>query len=161
MRQSKSTNKEKDDLVKQENRWRNKRIEMKRFFILLTSALLFSNLGFAQDQEESKEKVGPIEIDYQKPKEYIIGGLSVKGTITMDPNLLAYISGLSLNDKVKIPGDKISRAIENIWKQQVYSNVELKITGAKKDTVYLLIQVTERAKLSKYSIKGLNKTETK
>ena len=134
---------------------------MKRFFILLTSALLFSNLGFAQDQEESKEKVGPIEIDYQKPKEYIIGGLSVKGTITMDPNLLAYISGLSLNDKVKIPGDKISRAIENIWKQQVYSNVELKITGAKKDTVYLLIQVTERAKLSKYSIKGLNKTETK
>ncbi|MBO6517728.1 MAG: outer membrane protein assembly factor BamA, partial [Bacteroidia bacterium] len=118
--------------------------------------LLTVNLAYAQS-----DKTGDLELNYENPKEYVIGGLKVKGTMSMDPNILAHISGLSYMQKIKIPGTQIPRAIQNIWRQQVYSDVEIKITGSNKDTVFLLIQVKERAKLSKYSIRGLNKTETK
>lgn len=103
----------------------------------------------------------PVEIDYSNPKEYIIGGCAVRGAVSLDPNIVAHISGLATGVKIKVPGDQVSRAIESIWRQQIYSNVEILVTGVKSDTIYFLIQLQERAKLSKYSIRGLNKTETK
>lgn len=117
--------------------------------------------AFAQGYAQENEVVGNITLDYEHPKEYVIGKVQVKGTVTMDPNILAHIAGLTLNDRIKIPGDRISKAIESIWRQQIYSNVEISITENHADTVELLIEVQERAKLSRYSIKGLNKTETK
>jgi len=125
--------------------------------LVLLCAVLFS-WSYTSAQNE---KIGDIEIDYEKPKEYVIGSIKVNGAVTMDRNILIHISGLEYMQRIKIPGDKISRAISNIWRQQVYSNVEIKVTGTKQDTVFLLIDVRERAKLSRYSIRGLNKTETK
>lgn len=123
--------------------------------LILAVGLMSFGLASAQDEEL-------IELDYAKPKEYVIGGIMVRGAVSLDGNIVAHISGLSRDMKVKIPGDKISKAIETLWNQQIYSNVELLVNGLKgKDTVFLLIRVTERAKLSKYSIRGLNKTETK
>ena len=128
----------------------NKHVALIGFFLLL------SGIGFAQI-----EKDDPIDIDYSNPKEYVIGGTSVRGAVTLDPNIVAHISGLARNKRIKIPGDDVSRAIESIWRQRIYSNVEIMVTGVRADTVFLLIQLQERAKLSKYSIRGLSKTETK
>jgi len=124
--------------------------------LLVSLFLLATNSLFAQ-----LEKNDPIDIDYASPKEYVIGGTQVRGAVTLDPNIVAHISGLSRNKRIKIPGDDISRAIESIWRQQIYSNVEILTTGVRADTIYLLIKLQERAKLSKYSIRGLSKTETK
>jgi len=139
----------------QENRVKSMIKNILRSFILTTIAI-GSNLAYSQS-----EKIGGVDIDYENPKEYVIGSIKAEGSVTMDKNILIHISGLEYNKKVKIPGDKIGRAIENIWRQKVYSNVEINITGSSNDTIYLLIRVQERAKLAKYSIKGLNKTETK
>ena len=132
---------------------------MKQFSTSLCVMLLVLtnwNQAFAQLKIDD-----PVEIDYSNPKEYIIGGCSVRGAVTLDPNIVAHISGLATGLKIKVPGDQVSRAIESIWRQQIYSNVEILVTGVKADTIYFLIQLQERAKLSKYSIRGLNKTETK
>ncbi|MCB9245507.1 MAG: outer membrane protein assembly factor BamA [Flavobacteriales bacterium] len=102
-----------------------------------------------------------IILDYENPKEYVFGGLKIEGTTAMDPNVLSIITGLDYMKKIRIPGDEVTRAVENIWRQGIFSDVELHINGIKGDTVFLLARVVERPRLSKYSIKGLNKTETK
>lgn len=145
-------------MEKQENKLSRKafNIGTKRLnFIFTTVFTVLSLMASAQTEELD------LPMDYENPKEYIIGSVAVRGTITMDPNLLVHISGLSMYQKIRLPGDNISGAIERIWRQQVYSNVEFKITRVSNDTIDLLLLVEERPRLSKYSIRGLNKTETK
>lgn len=104
---------------------------------------------------------GDVDLDYENPKEYILGGLTISGTNSMDKNVLAVITELDRNQKIRIPGDAITRAVEHVWKQGIFSDVELYISALSGDTVALSLKVQERPRLSKYSIKGLNKTETK
>ncbi len=130
---------------------------MKRFWqILMLVVLVFTHSGLLA-QVESND----FELDYENPKEYVMGGLQVKGSKAMDANVLSVVTGLDYHSKVKIPSDKITRAVENVWKQGIFSDVELHVTGIKGDTIFFLLQLQERPRLSKYSIKGLGKTETK
>ena len=65
----------------------------------------------------------------KSPKEYIIHDIKVTGTQSFDPNLIISISGLAINDKVMIPGgDNFSKAISNLWKQSLVSDVHIYFT---------------------------------
>ncbi|MCE9538865.1 MAG: hypothetical protein K8R85_06565, partial [Bacteroidetes bacterium] len=50
-------------------------------------------------------------INFSAPKEYEIGGITVTGANHLDQNVLTLLSGLSVGDKVQVPGDKFSTAI--------------------------------------------------
>ena len=67
--------------------------------LLVSLFLLATNSLFAQ-----LEKNDPIDIDYASPKEYVIGGTQVRGAVTLDPNIVAHISGLSRNKRIKNTG---------------------------------------------------------
>ncbi len=45
------------------------------------------------------------------PQEYEIGGITVSGTVTTDPNAVKLFTGLQVGDKVTVPGERITRAI--------------------------------------------------
>jgi outer membrane protein insertion porin family len=53
-------------------------------------------------------------IDYSNPKEYELGGVTVSGVQYLDESVLITLTGLSVGDKYKIPGEKLSTAIENL-----------------------------------------------
>lgn len=125
-------------------------------YILTLIILLSATQLWAQD-----DKLGGVALDYEHPKTYVIGNVTAVGSMTIDPNILVLLTGLDQGKKIKVPGDEITRAIEQLWKQGIFSDVELIAVGIQSDTIYLQINVQERPKLSRYSIKGLNKTETK
>lgn len=54
-------------------------------------------------------------MDYAFPKEYTIGGITVSGCVSREPNAVKLFSGLQVGDKITIPGQKITDAIKNIW----------------------------------------------
>src|SRR5579862_914251 len=94
------------------------------------------------------------------PKEYIIGGIKVVGTKYLDESLLISISGLTVGDKVSIPGsDNFSKAINNLWKQNLFANVQIYFTKLEGNTIYLEIDVTERPRLSSFNFKNVSKSE--
>jgi outer membrane protein insertion porin family len=98
-------------------------------------------------------------IDYSNPKEYEIGGIVVTGVKYLDQNVLVHISGLKVGEQVYIPGEKITNAIEKLWKQGLFSDVNIsaiKIQGGK---VFLNIHLQERPRLSKFSFNGVSKGE--
>src|SRR5687767_224566 len=92
------------------------------------------------------------------PKEYTIAGIKISGTKYLDEQLLISISGLSVGDKVMIPGgDNFSKAIFNLWKQNLFSNVRILYTRIQEQNIWLEINVQERPRLSNFSFKGIKK----
>ncbi len=93
------------------------------------------------------------------PKKYTLSHITVTGT-TFDPNLIISISGLSIGDKITIPGgDEFANAITNLWKQNLVSDVEIYLTNLVDDSVSIEIHVTDRPILSNFKFKGISKTQ--
>ncbi len=100
-----------------------------------------------------------IDIDYLHPTEYEIGGVTVSGVQYLDKNVLVMLSGLSVGDKISIPGEQVSNAINKLWKQGLFENVSIVATEIQGDKIFLEIQLKERPRLSSFTFKGINKTE--
>lgn len=95
-----------------------------------------------------------------KPREYEIGGITVTGAKYLDEDLLLAVTGLTVGQKVKLPNDEnISKAVKNLWKQELFANVRIDISKFLGDKVFLNIVVEERPKLSRYNFKGIRKGE--
>ncbi len=93
-------------------------------------------------------------------QEYTIGGITVTGIQYLDADLLQSVAGLSVGTKVKLPNDPtISRAIRNLWKQDLFSDVQILIDRYVGDRIFLIISVEERPRLSKKNFAGIKKSE--
>ncbi len=98
-------------------------------------------------------------VDYGNPKEYTIGGITVSGVKFLDPNTLISVSGLNVNDRIVIPGERISTAIRRLMDQGIIEDIAINITNIEGDKVFLDIQLRERPRLNKTVFKGIRKPE--
>ncbi|HXS36790.1 MAG TPA: POTRA domain-containing protein [Flavipsychrobacter sp.] len=109
-----------------------------------------------QQQTEAAPPQPPKSIDYE------IGGITVTGAKYLDEDLLLAVTGLSVGQKVNLPNDEnIAKAIRNLWKQELFSNVNVTITKFIGDKVFLNILVEERPRLNRYNFKGIKSGEAK
>ncbi len=96
----------------------------------------------------------------KSPKEYIISDIKVTGTKSFDPNLIISISALAVGDKVMIPGgDNFSKAISNLWKQNLVSDVQIYFTNLVGNKLSVEINITDRPTLANFKFKGIGKSE--
>lgn len=98
-------------------------------------------------------------MDHAVPVEYEIGGITVSGTKTTDPNAVKLFTGLQVGDKVTVPGERISRAIENLWEQKLFSDISIEAAEIRGRTIFLHIIVTEKPRLSRFKFEGVTKNE--
>jgi len=128
-------------LEKQLNNYKNK--ILKKFTLIIIS-LLSLTLG-AQTTEA---------LDYSNPKTYEIGGIMVIGADNLNNSTLITISGLTVGDKIKIPGDNFSIAITKLWNEGLFSDVNITIDKIVDNIVFLNINLEENSRLSKFKFKG-------
>lgn len=102
---------------------------------------------------------GDVTINYQSPKEYTIGPVRVEGAENYDPNAIRLISGLRQGQKITIPGQQVADAISNLWKEGLFSDVQIIAERELAGVIYLVIKVAPRPKLAKYRFVGVNKRE--
>ncbi|HRH66955.1 MAG TPA: outer membrane protein assembly factor BamA [Bacteroidia bacterium] len=98
-------------------------------------------------------------IDYGNPKRFVIGGVLVTGTQYLDEGVLINLSGLVVGDTIDVPGDKTTKAITNLWKQGLFSDVKVIASRTQGQTIFLELRLEERPRLSKFSFKGVSKSE--
>ncbi|PCJ65213.1 MAG: outer membrane protein assembly factor BamA [Bacteroidetes bacterium] len=106
------------------------------------------------------DSINTIIIDYENPQKFEIGGLTISGNNFTDSKIILLMSGLSVGQTITIPGDETRIAIDRMWKQKLFSDIEIGISKTVGTKLHLNIVVVERPRLSKYSIKGLKKGET-
>jgi outer membrane protein insertion porin family len=122
---------------------------------LLLFVSFWSNNAFAQIQIGDDLS----DVDYSRPKDYEIGGITVEGAKYVDANMLTMITGLRVGETVKIPGDDIAGAIRKIWEQGMFEDVSINATDFVADKVFLQIVIREKPRVSKFSLKGIKKSE--
>lgn len=96
----------------------------------------------------------------RQPKEYTISSINITGLAYLDKDIVASISGLQVGDKINIPGgDQFAKAINNLWRQRFFSDVQIFITNVKDDKIDVEIGVKEMPKLGSYKFVGIKKSE--
>lgn len=98
-------------------------------------------------------------IDYSKSTEYEIGGITISGVKYLSEDALILISELYIGQKITIPGDETTKAIQKLWKQGLFSDVQILITKIIDSKVYLNIYLQERPRLLRIDYYGVKKSE--
>jgi outer membrane protein insertion porin family len=135
----------------------------KFLFAILFSVISTAALAQVSNQPRynlSKSTIPVDSLSYLEPKDYIIGGVSIKGTKNLDKDVLLTISKLNKGDKINLPGEANANVVKNLYQQNLFDDVQLNITKINLDTIYLEIVVTERPRLSRIHITGIRKGET-
>ncbi|HET8962743.1 MAG TPA: POTRA domain-containing protein, partial [Chitinophagales bacterium] len=125
----------------------------------ITSIFYFLLLTVVLKAQYSIGDSVPKLINSALPKEYKIANIEVAGAEHLDAHVLILLSGLSNGDKVLVPGEKFATAIQNLWKQGLFEDVKIVATKIQGDYISLKIIVLERPRLSKFTLKGMTKSE--
>ena len=95
-----------------------------------------------------------------RPKEYTIKAIKTSGVFFLDSAIVASISGLQVGNKVLHPGgDEFSSAIQNLWRQKLFSDIKIFVTKIQGDDIEIEISVMERPRLGNFYFKGIKKSE--
>ncbi|MBR5804411.1 MAG: BamA/TamA family outer membrane protein [Bacteroidaceae bacterium] len=113
---------------------------------------------WAQATEE--KQVNPVILySNTTPRSYEIGGISVSGVKNYEDYVLIGLSGLSVGQTVKIPGDEITAATKRYWKHGLFSDVRISADSIVGNKVYLNIALAERPRVSEIRFNGVKKAE--
>ena len=132
---------------------------MKNFIVIIFTILL-SLEGFSQIRTNTSTETKSNDLDYTNPKEFVIGGVEVKGVKYLDVSVLVTISKLAVGERILVPGEATSNAVKNLWAQGLFDDVALEINRTSNDTIYFDLILAERPRVSRVVIKGLGKSET-
>ena len=131
---------------------------MKKTFFIYCLLLLIFGSGRLFAQINSEDNLN--NISYERPVEYEIGGVTVEGTQNLDKNAIVTLSGLTLGDKIMVPGEDLSKAISKLWDQNLFTDIQIDVSQIEENTIFLVIKLQELPKLSKFAFKGISKSET-
>jgi len=126
-----------------------KQIQMKQFHLII---IFLAFVPFLNAQDEPT-------VDYTEPRVYEIGGITVEGNEFSDEKAIISVSGLKVGQKIAIPGGDFRSAIKSLWKLKLFTDIEVYKEKTAGDLVFLVIQVQERPRLSRYSFKGVKKSK--
>ena len=129
-------------------------MRLKRILFILALAL-FAMPAPAQESG--------VEVDYTRPRKYIVGDVSVEGNDFYSDSQIIQLSGLHKGMEVTIPGDDISNIVRRLWLQRLFEDVGMGVDhlSADRDSAYLVIHIVERPRVSRWTITGVKTGEKK
>jgi len=128
--------------------------------ILKTILILFFSLSistFVFSQQDSIKNT--IDLDYYSPKEYEIGNIIITGADNLDHPSIILLSGLTVGEKIYLPGDKVTGAIDNLWKQGIFEDIQIKIDKIEGRTIYLNYYLKTKPRLTSFKFEGIKRSE--
>lgn len=130
--------------------------------IVLTAASTLK--ATAQEDTIPTTSVDPNILEWENPrqaKEYIVADVIITGIRHLDTSIVLSIAGIQVGDKFVHPGgDIFSKAINNLWRQKLFSDIEIYVTRIVDDRVSIEINVTERPRLGSIKWVGIKKSDS-
>ncbi|NDC41646.1 MAG: outer membrane protein assembly factor, partial [Chitinophagia bacterium] len=130
------------------------------FILVVSTAPVYAQLG--GNKGGGLNRGAQTDAGVDKPKEYEIGGIRITGNTYLDADLIEAVTNLSVGQKVTLPNDEgIAKAIKGLWKQELFSNINIVIERYIDDKIFLNIVVEERPRLSSFRFKNIRVAEAK
>ncbi len=134
-----------------------------KYLFSLALLILIKVCAYAQlsDSTKSNNQIigGTLSLDYTNPKEYEIGNIRIEGADYFDHQAIKVIAGIRPGSRIKIPGVQITEAVKNLWKEGLFSTIDIGMDKEIGDVAFLVIKLTPRPKLSRFKFEGVSKKE--
>jgi outer membrane protein insertion porin family len=111
-------------------------------------------LFFATQYAGAQIVIGGDSISYASPKEYVIAKTEIEGVTTLDANVLKLVSGLVEGARVKVPGEKFSDAVKNLWRQGFFDDIQINVSKIEGDAIYLKVVLQEKPRMGGLAFRG-------
>jgi len=86
-----------------------------------------------------------------------LAGITVMGAEYTDAQAILLFCGLKVGQEIMIPGDEIAEALRKLWKNQLFSSIDIRLAEARGDDAFLVIVVKELPKLGVFKFDGIKK----
>ncbi len=108
-------------------------------------------------------QTGGVDVDYNNPKKYYVGGIQVKGNHYFGSQQIIQITGLQKGMEVTVPSDDFSSIVNRLWMQRYFQDVSVTIDSlsASKDSAFFTIHIAERPRVSRWTFTGVRNGEKK
>ena len=129
---------------------------MKRLLLLVAFFTLHASLFTLKAQD----KIVHPDISYAgTPRSCTIGGISVTGVEGYEDYVLTGLSGLTVGQKIEIPGTEITEAVKRYWRNGLFSKVQISADSIVGSQIYLHISLALHPRVSKINYVGVKKAE--
>lgn len=120
---------------------------------------LFSLLISLSTLAQEADTIYNPTVNYSSPKKYEIGEITVSGIKHLEKDVLIRIAGLKEGEEIEIPGEKITKGIQKLYKQGLFSDINITATKLVGKKIFLNIHLQERPRLAEVNYVGFNKSE--
>ncbi len=124
-----------------------------------TTILLFFLIGIISGAVAQVADSTNFSIYYDSPKKYIIADVKITGIKYLDKEVLVQLSGLKIGDEITVPGEEITSAIKKLWKQGLFSDVEITASQIVNNRIWIEIYLQEMPRLAAANFFGVSKSE--
>ena len=108
----------------------------------------------------AQDKIVNPDISYTgTPRNCEIGGIAVEGVEGYEDYVLAGLSGLTVGQKIEVPGSQITEAVKRYWRNGLFSKVTITADSIVGSKIYLCIHLAMRPRISDINYIGLKKSE--
>ena len=120
-------------------------------------------LMFAGAAAFAQQKSSGIEVDYNNPKKYIVGGVSVEGNQYFSSEQILQNTGLQKGMEVTVPSEAMSSIVNRLWHQRFFEDVAIVVDSIAptRDTAFFKIRIIERPRVSRWTFSGVKSGEQK
>ena len=130
---------------------------MKHINQVLTLLALLLIVGL---QSKAQDVIVKPEISYAgTPRQCEIGGSAVEGVEGYEDYVLTSLSGLSVGQRISVPGNEITEAVNRYWKHGLFSKVSISADSIVGNKIYLRLSLGIRPRVSTINYIGVKKSE--
>ena len=111
----------------------------------------------------AQQSGGDVVVDYNNPKKYIVGGVTLEGNEHFSKDQILQVAGLQRGMEVTVPSEEMSSIVERLWLQRFFDDVAIVVDSIapSKDTAFFKIRIVERPRVSRWTFSGVKSGEEK
>ena len=104
-----------------------------------------------------------VTVDYNNPKKYIVGGVTLEGNEHFSKEQILQLTGLQAGMEVTVPSEEMTNIVKRLWGQRFFDDVSVEIDSIAptRDTAFFKIAIIERPRVSRWTFSGVKSGEEK
>lgn len=110
---------------------------------------------------KTNTKLTEKEFSFNAPRVYKLGGVEITGGVPYTTGQILRFIGFRIGDEIEIPGPTLNNAIKKLWKQNLFSDVEVYAQKVVGDSIYLRFNLVALSSIHNVTFEGVKKSKRK
>ena len=128
--------------------------------IIALSLLMLAGLPVSAQTDEAEVQDNPVILYSGTAKRYEIADITVTGIEENNHKTLLKLSGLSVGQRISVPGEDIKQAMKRLWATGLFANVKIKALKISGDKIWLELFIEQNPKIKEVVFHGVRKGES-